>query len=583
MKHPPTRQRRTIFLASTLILASIALAVVVLSATMQYRQAFRQRREQLVETVKVHARLIEAVSRHGELNRNTIRSADARAATLSQIIDAHEHYRGFGRTGEFVLGQREGNRIVFLLRHRHPDGDEPLVIPWNSENAQPMRYALSGRAGTLVGLDYRGNRVLAAYEPVEGIGLGVVAKIDTREVRAPFVEAGIVTGTIAVLMIAVGSFCFFQIADPMVRGIEASEAKQRAVRKRTEKALKRAHYELQLIFDAADPLCVIDKKLGISRVNDPFCELFGVRREEVLGRKCCEIWQSAKCHTKRCALKRITAGQQRVDYEVDQPRADGSVVSCAVTAIPYRDPGGELLGIVKNFVDITQRKQAEEQLKEKNKDLETLFYVTSHDLREPLRTIQNFAELVDSRYADRLDRKGRDFLSRIIRGAKRLDRLVADILTLSRAQRMVTPSEWVDAAEIVDDVLQRLETKILESRAMVFVTGELPRLFVDRIWATQAIYNLVANALKFTRDGESPIVEIEAVEIDTYCPETSDSVQAAPVQGIVIRDCGPGILPEYRERVFELFQRAVGRDVEGTGAGLAIVRQIARRHGGDVR
>ncbi|HYW81586.1 MAG TPA: ATP-binding protein, partial [Thermoguttaceae bacterium] len=403
--------------------------------------------------------------------------------------------------------------------------------------------------------------------------LGVVAKIDTREVRAPFVKAGIVTGTIAVLMIAVGSLCFFQIADPMVRRIEASEAKQRAVRKRAEKALKRAHHELQLIFDAADPLCVIDTDNRISRVNGPFCELFDVSREEVLGKRCCDIWRSTKCHTKRCALKRIIAGVQRVDYELDQPHDDGSVISCAVTAIPYRDPGGELLGIVKNFVDITERKQAEEELKDKNRDLETLFYVTSHDLREPLRTIHNFAELIDSRYAERLDRKGRDFLGRIIRGANRLDRLVADILTLSRAQRMVTPSDWVDAADMVDDVLQRLETKILESRAMVFVAAELPQLFVDRIWATQAIYNLVANALKFTRDGESPIVEIDA-----YCP-----THAAPVAGIVVRDCGPGILPEYRERVFGLFQRVVGRDVEGTGAGLAIVQQIARRHGGDVR
>lgn len=583
MKQRATPQRRTIFLASTLILASIALAVVILCATVQYRQAFQRRREQLAGIVKVHARLIEVANRQGEMKLKPNRSPSNCAAMLSQIIDAHEHYPGFGRTGEIMLAQRREGRIVFLLRHRNSDVDELMEIPWDSENAQPMRYALSGRSGTLVGSDYRGNRVLAAYEPVQGIGLGVVAKIDTRELLVPFVEAGIAIGTLAVLMIAVGSFCFFRIADPMARHVGASEAKERAVRMRIERALERAQYESELIFNAADPLCLIDTNCGISRVNDRFCELFGVRREEVLGKRCSDLWPTAICHTERCPLRRIAAGETRVDFEADYARDDGSVFSCAVTSIPYRYWGGELLGIVKNFVDITQRKQAEVRLKEKNDDLETLFYVTSHDLREPLRTIRNFAELIDSRYADRLDDKGRDFLSRIIRGANRLDRLVGDILTHSRAQRMVTPSEWVDAAEMVDDVLQRLETKIRESRAVVCVTGDLPRLFVDRTWATQAIYNLVANALKFTRDNEPPVVEIEAVEIealeiDKHCPG-----QATPVAGIVVRDSGPGILPEYRERVFELFQRAVGRDIEGTGAGLAIVRQIARRHGGEVR
>jgi len=94
---------------------------------------------------------------------------------------------------------------------------------------------------------------------------------------------------------------------------------------------------------------------------------------------------------------------------------------------------------------------------------------------------------------------------------------------------------------------------------------------VDKTWATQAVYNLVANALKFTRGGEPP-----DVEITPYRPEGP----GRNAIGIVVRDRGPGIAPEHTERIFQLFQRAVGREVEGTGAGLAIVRQIAERHGG---
>ena len=211
-------------------------------------------------------------------------------------------------------------------------------------------------------------------------------------------------------------------------------------------------------------------------------------------------------------------------------------------------------------------------LEERNKDLETLLYVTSHDLREPVRTLQNFSRLVNDRYADKLDEKGQDFLRRIVRGADRLDLLVEDVLTLSRAQRLVEPNQWLEGRTIVDDVLGQLQGKIRQSGAEVRVADELPRLYVDQMWATQAVYNLVANALKFTREGQPP-----EVEIDAYQP-----IEGGRPTGIVVRDRGPGVDPQYRERIFELFKRAVDREIEGTGAGLAIVRQIARRHDGNV-
>jgi len=242
-----------------------------------------------------------------------------------------------------------------------------------------------------------------------------------------------------------------------------------------------------------------------------------------------------------------------------------------------------------HFKNITERKRAEEALHrahdqlearvqertaeilKKTRDLETLLYVTSHDLREPLRSIQNFSRLVHDRYATHLDDKGRDFLRRVIRGAQRMDQLMTDILALSRAQRMELPAEEVEGESIVREALRQLEDKIKETGATVQVAKDLPRLQGNRTWATQGVYNLIANALKFRRNGEAP-----DVEIGPYVPGVEDG----PVVGIVVRDRGPGIAPEHEERIFQLFQRAVGRDVEGTGAGLAIVRQVAERHGG---
>ncbi len=221
--------------------------------------------------------------------------------------------------------------------------------------------------------------------------------------------------------------------------------------------------------------------------------------------------------------------------------------------------------------EIAERGRARAEIAAKNRDLETLLYVTSHDLREPLRAIENFSRMVNERYRDRLDDKGQDFLRRVILGAQRLNRLLDDILTLSRSQRMAAPTEDVDVKTIVQEALKRLEEKIKATNARVHIADGFTGLRVDKTWVTQAIYNLIGNALKFTSNGEAPEIEVLPYEPEPSHPD---------LVGITVRDRGPGVAPEHAERIFQLFQRAVGREVEGTGAGLAIVRQIAERHGG---
>jgi two-component system sensor kinase FixL len=283
----------------------------------------------------------------------------------------------------------------------------------------------------------------------------------------------------------------------------------------------------------------------------------------------------------------IREGRTIHNQEVTIERPDGSRAAVVMNIDPTRAPDGSIIGAINAFADYTELRRAEAEIAAKNRDLtalkraeaeiaaksrdlEMLLYVTSHDLREPLRAIENFSRLIQERYAERMDEKGQDFLQRIIRGAKRLDQLLLDILTVSRAQRLELPLEEVSTEDIVRDVLARLETRIQETGAKVRVQEGLPRLQVDRTWAGQAIYNLVVNALKFARDGEPPDVEI--------APYFSPDSRAI---GIAVCDRGPGVPPEQAERIFHLFQRAVGREIAGTGAGLAIVKQIGQRHGGD--
>lgn len=198
-----------------LTMAFIVVVTLTTSITLLYRAALQVQAKRLTEIVNSQARLIEAVARFDN-EFVTGRPGAAMQATLSQIRDAHSKYQGFGETGEFTLSTKRNDQIVFLLSHRHYDLDQPKPVPWRSELAAPMRLALSGQSGVITGLDYRGERVLAAYEPVGELGMGIVAKIDLSEIRAPFIRAAVISGLIAILTIVLGVTLFFKVTNPIL-------------------------------------------------------------------------------------------------------------------------------------------------------------------------------------------------------------------------------------------------------------------------------------------------------------------------------------------------------------------------------
>lgn len=356
--------------------------------------------------------------------------------------------------------------------------------------------------------------------------------------------------------------------------------------------LKRAEAQFHMLLEAApDATITVDGQGHINRINLQAEKLFGYQRAELIGRPIEMLIperfrNSHPAH--RCEYRKDpqSRGMGRgVDLFAISKTGTEIPVEISLSPLTFNDD----FQVIAAIRDITERKRAEEALRrahheleqrvqertaeltKKTHDLETLLYVTSHDLREPLRSIENFSRMVQERYAGALDEKGQDFLRRVVRGAQRMDRLMTDILDLSRAQRMELPAEEVDGHRIVEEALRRLEDKITQTGARVKVAANLPILKGNSTWATQGIFNLIANALKFVRPHESPNIEIVAYE-----PEQPGSEEV----GFVVRDRGPGVAPEHAQRIFTLFQRAVGRDVEGTGAGLAIVRQVAERHGG---
>lgn len=328
-----------------------------------------------------------------------------------------------------------------------------------------------------------------------------------------------------------------------------------------------------LLESAPDAMVIVNQQGEILLVNAQMERLFGYRREEILGQPV-EILIPERFHGPHAGQRNAYFGNPRPrgmgeGRELFARRKDGSELPIEISLSPLQTEEGLLVSAA--IRDITERKQAEHKIQHKNRELETLLYVTSHDLNEPLRAIQNFSQIVKDRYAERLDAKAQEYLQRVIQGSKRMSTLLSEILTLSRVQRLEPPNADIKSSDVVKEALARLQQNLEETKGTILVAPDLPLLRADPTWATQAVYNLIANALKFTCEGNAPDVEIVPYDGKGRYPEEV---------GLVVRDRGPGVAPAHAERIFQLFQRAVGREVKGTGAGLAIVRQVAERHGG---
>ncbi len=265
---------------------------------------------------------------------------------LEQIRDAHQNYVGFGKTGEFTLAQLEGNTMVFLLNHRHAEQGLPQPIGFNSTLAEPMRRSLSGQSGTVIGLDYRGETVLAAYEPVSELNWGIVAKIDLVEVQAPFIRAGIMAGLSAIVIIILGALLFLQITTPLFKQLEENEQRFRGTFEQA--AVGMAH---------ATP----DGHLTM--LNQRLCDILGYAQNELLGCTFQEITHPDDLTQSLEYKEQLVTGEiQSFVLEKRYLRKDGSPVWVESTVSLVREPSGKPKYLLRVVEDVTARKELEEKI-----------------------------------------------------------------------------------------------------------------------------------------------------------------------------------------------------------------------------
>ena len=314
----------------------------------------------------------------------------------------------------------------------------------------------------------------------------------------------------------------------------------------------------------------------------------GYKSEEVIGKKFELFYTPEDLNSKmpdrllNYAKEHGKAVQEGWRVRKDGTRFWGTIV---ITALHNKE--NEVIGFSKVTRDLTQQKIAEEklaayltELEIQNRDLEQFAYVASHDLQEPLRKIQTFAELIQENYDDR------EFVNKYFEklefSAQRMSELIKSLLNYSRLSKShdeKNDMKMVDLNKVLNDVKQDFELLTTERNAVI-ISDTLPVIFCNQIQIGQLFSNLISNSLKFVE--VDPVIRISSsVVMGSEISESFKNPPEAKYYKIVFEDNGIGFEEKYSELIFSLFQRLHGRnEYSGTGIGLALCKRIVENHNG---
>jgi len=268
----------------------------------------------------------------------------------------------------------------------------------------------------------------------------------------------------------------------------------------------------------------------------------------------------------------VRAALEQQPYGIDHRivRLDGTVRYVHEQGEISCDREGRALKMLGTVQDITERKEYEEELKRSNVDLEQFSYAVSHDMRQPLRMISSYLQLIERSLSGQLDNEKRDYFNFAIDGAKRIDQMLVALLEYSRVGRVGEPPTWIDSRAVLDEALQFLQPAIAEARAKLDISGDWPRIMARHDEILRLLQNLIGNAIKYRVAGRVPEITVSGEVVKNEWR-------------LCVADNGVGIIPDQIKRLFQVFQRLQSREAyEGTGIGLALCRKIAEHHKGRI-
>jgi PAS domain S-box-containing protein len=371
--------------------------------------------------------------------------------------------------------------------------------------------------------------------------------------------------------------------------VEALEKETEAHEKTVDK-LQASNEILESIFSNIQFLVAyMDSNFNFIRVNKAYAQAAGHFPEFFFGKNHFDLYPNKENET---IFRRVVeTGKPYVTFEksFENPAQTGrGVTYWDWTLQPISDTDRKVIGLVLSLVDVTEQKQAREQLiaytkklEWSNRELQEFASVASHDLHEPLRKIQTFCGLLKDEQAEKLDDIGHDYLRRMEDAAKRMQAMLDALLNYSRITTKANPLIRIDLTDALKEALSNLEARIGETNASIeFET--LPTIESDRVQMIQLFQNIIANSLKFYRKNIPPLVEIKGKLIEKPRGQEGSLFIDKECE-IRIEDNGTGFDEKYLSQIFLPFRRLHSRmDYEGTGMGLAICRKIVERHEGTI-
>jgi len=340
-----------------------------------------------------------------------------------------------------------------------------------------------------------------------------------------------------------------------------------------------------LLESAPDSIVIVNRSGRIELVNAQTEKLFGYSREEIVG-QLVEMLIPSRFHSRHAGNREAYSQSPQprpmgVGLDLCGLRKDGTEFPVEVSLSPLETSEGTLISSA--IRDVSERRRNEEQIQRLNselqrrlaqlgivnEELESFSYSVSHDLRAPLRHIDGFARILKDEHAANLSEEGKRYLERVLGAANHMGHLVDDLLNLARIGRKEMVREKVQLKDVVRRAIAEMAPET-QGREIEWRIGPLPEIECDPGLARQALSNLLSNAAKFTRTRNPAVIEIGSRQMNGR-------------KAIYVRDNGVGFDPKYADKLFGVFQRLHRQDeFEGTGVGLATVRRIIRRHGGEV-
>ncbi|WJI09423.1 PAS domain S-box protein [Methanobacterium sp. CWC-01] len=396
-----------------------------------------------------------------------------------------------------------------------------------------------------------------------------------------------------------GNFKEFMITVTDISEIKKTELKLKEISKNLEKLVEERTEELELsnvynrrlIETSLDPLVTIGPDGMITDVNRATEVITGYSRNEIVGSDFSNYFTNPREAKKGYKLV-FEEGKVR-DYPLEIINKNGNITPVMYNAAVYKDEFNEVIGVFAAARDITEIKNAEKELRQywksleeqvelrteelakrteelsnSNADLKQFAYVASHDLREPLRMITSFLQLLEQRYKDHLDQDAIEFIGFAVNGARRLDKMIMDLLEYSSVANKEMMFEDVDLEEVLYHVNTNLKVLIDENKATI-TFDSLPTVKGDAYQMILLFQNLISNSIKYRREDAPKINIIADKEADRYV--------------FSVKDNGMGIDSNYLEGIFNIFKRLhTHEEYEGTGIGLAIAQRIVHQHDGKI-